>query len=33
MAAIAVVGLPLVETYELLSNFNSLREGRDNYDG
>ncbi|MDF2528620.1 MAG: septum formation inhibitor Maf, partial [Leclercia adecarboxylata] len=25
--------LPLVETYELLSNFNSLREGRDNYDG
>jgi septum formation protein len=22
----AVVGLPLVETYELLSNFNSLRE-------
>ncbi|MGN7791937.1 Maf family protein [Enterobacter sp. 22452] len=29
----AVVGLPLVETYELLSNFNSLREGRDNYDG
>ncbi len=23
----AVVGLPLVETYELLSNFNSLREG------
>ncbi|MDU2023220.1 MAG: nucleoside triphosphate pyrophosphatase, partial [Leclercia adecarboxylata] len=28
----AVVGLPLVETYELLSNFNSLREGRDNYD-
>lgn len=28
-----VVGLPLVETYELLSNFNSLREGRDNYDG
>ncbi|MEI9856053.1 Maf family protein [Enterobacter mori] len=29
----AVVGLPLVETYELLSNFNSLREERDNYDG
>ena len=29
----AVVGLPLVETYELLSNFNSLREGRDDYDG
>ncbi|AXF61737.1 septum formation inhibitor Maf [Leclercia sp. W6] len=29
----AVVGLPLVETYELLSNFNSLREGMDNYDG
>ena len=29
----AVVGLPLVETYELLGNFNSLREGRDNYDG
>ena len=29
----AVVGLPLVETYELLSNFNSLRERRDNYDG
>ncbi|WP_437748816.1 Maf family protein [Enterobacter mori] len=29
----AVVGLPLVETYELLSNFNSLREGRDNNDG
>ena len=29
----AVVGLPLVKTYELLSNFNSLREGRDNYDG
>ena len=29
----AVGGLPLVETYELLSNFNSLREGRDNYDG
>lgn len=23
----AVVGLPLVETYELLSNFNALREG------
>ncbi len=23
----AVVGLPLVETYELLNNFNSLREG------
>ena len=29
----AVVGLPLVETYELLSNFNSLRMRRDNYDG
>ena len=24
----AVVGLPLVETYELLSNFNSLRKGK-----
>ncbi|UMX52176.1 Maf family nucleotide pyrophosphatase [Escherichia coli] len=24
----AVVGLPLVETYELLSNFNALREGK-----
>ncbi|POP45524.1 septum formation inhibitor Maf [Superficieibacter electus] len=29
----AVVGLPLVETYELLSNFNSLREQRDKHDG
>ncbi|KNC93284.1 Maf family protein [Trabulsiella odontotermitis] len=29
----AVVGLPLVETYELLSNFNSLREKRDHHDG
>ncbi|WP_342323344.1 nucleoside triphosphate pyrophosphatase [Kosakonia sp. BYX6] len=29
----AVVGLPLVETCELLSNFNALREGRDNHDG
>lgn len=29
----AVVGLPLVETYELLSNFNSLREERDKHDG
>ena len=29
----AVVGLPLVETYELLSNFNSLREKRDKHDG
>jgi septum formation protein len=29
----AVVGLPLVETYELLSNFNSLRERRDKHDG
>jgi septum formation protein len=29
----AVVGLPLVETYELLSNFNSLREKRDKDDG
>ncbi|BBV64089.1 Maf family protein [Kluyvera ascorbata] len=29
----AVVGLPLVETYELLSNFNSLREKRDTHDG
>lgn len=29
----AVVGLPLVETWELLSNFNALREGRDNHDG
>lgn len=28
----AVVGLPLVETYELLSNFNSLREQRDTHD-
>ena len=28
----AVVGLPLVETYELLSNFNSLREQRDKHD-
>lgn len=29
----AVVGLPLVETWELLSNFSALREGRDNHDG
>ncbi|XTZ38846.1 Maf family protein [Salmonella enterica] len=29
----AVVGLPLVETWELLSNFNALRERRDNHDG
>ncbi|WP_437889780.1 Maf family protein [Phytobacter sp. V91] len=29
----AVVGLPLVETWELLSNFNALREGRENHDG
>ncbi|MBV8044830.1 nucleoside triphosphate pyrophosphatase, partial [Pluralibacter sp.] len=29
----AVVGLPLVETYELLGNFNSLREQRDKHDG
>lgn len=29
----AVVGLPLVETFELLSNFNAVREGRDNHDG
>ena len=29
----AVVGLPLVETYELLSNFNALREKRDQHDG
>ncbi|AMO46964.1 nucleoside triphosphate pyrophosphatase [Kosakonia oryzendophytica] len=29
----AVMGLPLVETWELLSNFNALREGRDNHDG
>ncbi|MFW0767890.1 nucleoside triphosphate pyrophosphatase [Trabulsiella odontotermitis] len=29
----AVVGLPLVETYELLSNFNSLREKKDHHDG
>lgn len=29
----AVVGLPLVETWELLSNFNALREGKDNHDG
>ncbi|MRS14584.1 septum formation inhibitor Maf [Enterobacteriaceae bacterium RIT691] len=28
----AVVGLPLVETYELLGNFNSLREQRDTHD-
>ncbi|MGO3446253.1 MAG: septum formation inhibitor Maf, partial [Kluyvera intermedia] len=28
-----VVGLPLVETYELLSNFNSLRDKRDKHDG
>ncbi|TNP40755.1 septum formation inhibitor Maf, partial [Escherichia coli] len=25
--------LPLVETYELLSNFNALREKRDKHDG
>ncbi|MDP1368823.1 Maf family protein, partial [Klebsiella pneumoniae] len=24
----SLVGLPLVETYELLSNFNSLRNGK-----
>ena len=29
----AVVGLPLVETYELLSDFNALREKRDKHDG
>lgn len=29
----AVVGLPLVETYELLGNFNALREQRDKHDG
>lgn len=29
----AVVGLPLVETWELLVNFNALREGRDKHDG
>ena len=29
----AVVGLPLVETRELLSNFNALREKRDKHDG
>lgn len=29
----AVVGLPLVETYELLTNFNALREQRDKHDG
>ena len=29
----AVVGLPLVETDELLSNFNALREKRDKHDG
>ena len=29
----AVVGLPLVETYELLTNFNALREKRDKHDG
>ena len=29
----AVVGLPLVETYELLSDFNSLRDKRDKHDG
>lgn len=28
-----VVGLPLVETYELLCNFNSLRAKRDQHDG
>ncbi|WP_312952943.1 Maf family protein [Superficieibacter sp.] len=29
----AVVGLPLVETYELLNKFNSLRKQRDKHDG
>ena len=29
----AVVGLPLVETSELISDFNALREGRDKHDG
>ncbi|EGF9859210.1 septum formation protein Maf [Salmonella enterica] len=29
----AVVGLPLVETYELLSHFNALRDKRDKHDG
>ncbi|EDW4598116.1 septum formation inhibitor Maf, partial [Salmonella enterica subsp. arizonae] len=29
----AVVGLPLVETYELLNNFNALRDKRDKHDG
>ncbi|WP_435928849.1 Maf family protein [Dryocola sp. BD613] len=29
----AVVGLPLVETYELLSNFHALRDGRGKDDG
>ena len=29
----AVVGLPLVETWELLTNFNALREKRDKHDG
>lgn len=29
----AVVGLPLVETYELLGNFNAQREKRDKHDG
>ncbi|MBV7405067.1 nucleoside triphosphate pyrophosphatase [Enterobacter sp. ENT03] len=29
----AVVGLPLVETYELLSNFNALRKGQNKDDG
>ncbi|HKN05763.1 MAG TPA: nucleoside triphosphate pyrophosphatase [Buttiauxella sp.] len=29
----AVVGLPLVETYELLSNFHALRDGRGKHDG
>ena len=29
----AVVGLPLVETGELISDFNALREGRDKHDG
>ncbi|HFZ8996176.1 TPA: nucleoside triphosphate pyrophosphatase [Citrobacter freundii] len=29
----AVVGLPLVETFELLNNFNALREKRDKHDG
>ncbi|EDU8174700.1 septum formation inhibitor Maf [Salmonella enterica subsp. arizonae serovar 41:z4,z23:-] len=29
----AVVGLPLVETYELLNHFNALRDKRDKHDG